>query len=109
MGWPQESEFYWVSKPSIDKDFWVLIDSEMAKYYRDVKGLKIISTPLASELMEPMGRDTDTRQIFFDCFHGKWLAGYGDEYDDDRPFMDSIPDALAKLAIYLMKEGIIKF
>lgn len=48
------------------------------------------------------------KQMFIDRFHDKWLTGYSDIYDDDKPFMDTEADSKGELLVWLIKNGLIK-
>lgn len=101
-GWPQEdSEFYWVLSPKTG--LWDLWHSASLYAEGAIAGAwKKVSAPLASELMERIENN-------FDLFYGGRLW-YAKEPVGDEQFTDkNVCNALAKLALYLKKEGIMKF
>lgn len=122
LGWPQNrSTFYWWKDDFGD---WAILSSEDAPDDPDsaIEPDRFIASPLASELLERMpSHFLDSEGLRYDLNLWKdtvWNAAYWWDEDSRRLVpsmnlpaqMDANPcDALAKLAIYLMKEGIIKF
>jgi hypothetical protein len=112
-GWPQEgSAFYWASfrNESSPREQWgithtslIAADEKEELGERSyLKGLKFFAAPLATELMERLKNS-------FDVFFGRRLW-YAKEPIGRLQFSDeNICNALAKLALLLIKEGKMTF
>ena len=129
-GWPQEeSLFYWVNPPD---GSWHLqsdgicggFDCDVPRAWRD--GGEAIASPTASELMQKIGSAFNEWSMGYDdsgCYYrffyggrgaGGMVEGCGGSFSvldlggEDEP--ENTPtNALAKLALHLIQEGIIKF
>lgn len=111
-GWPQEgSTFYWLRQR---KSEWILVQYWMLETYVDETGhthfstrgdTEVIAVPLASELLERMPHGI--------AVFKKPLGDYAAECNDREEgyineSAETASDALAKLALHLIKEGILK-
>jgi len=123
-GWPQEeSLFYWSSATS--KDFRLIyltdyrsVDNPYDDHLKDLLedgSDEVVSSPTASELMERMPYRCPMHgggMNICTSFGGGWFVGYGNHQNSEGCHVEEdadIPDALAKLALHLIQEGIIKF
>jgi hypothetical protein len=119
-GWKKETEFEWCNVGSKDADTWILYHhTEMHKYYP--KGE--LFAPLATEILEELPREIILQEQgkIFELVITHTLSGYYVYYfcfrylDDEKTMrdeglcpivpQDTLPNALAKMWLYLKKEG----
>lgn len=122
---PQETEFYWTHRHNTEECKWRLVSKRELE--RDSTGLsskpyEYCSAPLATEILAwlPIEIDIDNKccglyfGITIHTLSGKvgYYVSYkhtdleGKEIEVKRIVADTLPDALAEMAIYLKKEGL---
>ena len=106
-GWPCNSEFCWVRDTAYVDDNRVYREaSEPYLMSRSLRGIRagyevIAPAPLASELMERLPDFVNLSRSHRGC-HASILDR---DLEPIEEIADTLPDALAKLALHLMKEG----
>lgn len=114
-GWPQEgSTFYWLRQGGSE---WIIVQHMLLETYLDDTGhlrfstrgnTEVIAAPLASELMERMPPEVEAHR-YEDADTKNWVAVLRVEDDWSKyhhlEVADTLPDALAKLALHLIQEN----
>jgi hypothetical protein len=106
-GWKKETEFYWLPCFNGVKEEWHLVPK---KELCGCGGCKeALPAPLATELLEELPSELeDTCVLLIRKLEKEYEVGYGVD-SITKEFEDkSLPNALAKMRLYLKKEGLIK-
>lgn len=116
VGWKKETEFWWITKTRINSG-----DGHSGWYKEEVKGIFELSygkqgyvnsvrfpAPLATELLEelPINSKGGYNLTMYKYDIG-YYAGYADSKNEDC-IANTLPNALAKMYLYLTKKGLIK-
>lgn len=111
VGYPQESLFYWEWTTPADEPYCgASVTTKEAKYScKEDPHLDWLAAPTATELLSELPTDNDTKDLL--TIHRHWQTKeFHVEYEDTGVFQrdKSLPNALAKMYIYLKKEGLLK-
>lgn len=111
LGVPQQSLFYWVENKSINDNLKVMINFSIGEH-NSVHSSKeqysrVASAFTVAELGELLPTNINGKAIFTEAFHGEWLVGYPEIYEDDVPFQTTEANARAYMLIYLIENKLI--